>query len=65
MDVRSIDYGDVFRRYVDFISFAHLPLRRQFYIQADNTSITEWRLPDGGDNWWLVRYNDAAHLLDL
>jgi probable phosphoglycerate mutase len=30
-----------------------------------NTSITEWRRPPGdGRRWSLVRYNDAAHLLD-
>jgi broad specificity phosphatase PhoE len=29
---------------------------------VDNTSITELRR-DGGDRWWLVRLNDAAHLV--
>jgi probable phosphoglycerate mutase len=47
-----------------FMTFGRLPMRH-ISMQADNTSITEWRLPEDSDNWWLVRYNDAAHLADL
>jgi hypothetical protein len=28
---------------------------------TENTAITEWTRDDDGA-WWLVRYNDAAHL---
>jgi broad specificity phosphatase PhoE len=47
------------------ITFGRLPLRRQFSMQAINTSLTEWVLPAEADQWSLVRYNDAAHLADL
>jgi probable phosphoglycerate mutase len=45
------------------ITFGRLPLRRQFHMQAENTSLTEWVRPPDADEWSLVRYNDAAHLL--
>ena len=50
-----------------FIALGQQPIRREarFSLQAENTSITEWRLPAGGDHWWLERFNDAAHLLDI
>lgn len=48
-----------------FITFARLPIRRPFHMQAINTSLTEWVLPEGSPEWSLVRYNDAAHLNDL
>jgi hypothetical protein len=38
---------------------------RHIWMQADNTSLTEWRLPADKTDWWLVRYNDAAHLSDI
>jgi probable phosphoglycerate mutase len=44
-----------------FSTFARLPMRH-IWMQAENTSLTEWRLPEGNSDWWLVRYNDAAHL---
>jgi probable phosphoglycerate mutase len=47
-----------------FVTFGRLPMRH-IYMQAENTSITEWRLPADADQWWLIRYNDAAHLADL
>lgn len=47
-----------------FIAFGRLPMRH-IWMQAENTSITEWSLPPDTDNWWLHRYNDAAHLYDL
>ena len=31
--------------------------------EAVNTSLTEWRFT--GDEWRLVRYNDAAHAMTL
>ena len=47
-----------------FMAFGRLPMRH-IWMQAENTSLTEWRLPEDSDHWWLVRYNDAAHLADL
>jgi len=47
-----------------FVAFARLGMRH-IDMQAENTSITEWRLPAGRDTWWLERFNDAGHLLDL
>jgi len=42
----------------------HVP--RPFRLQAENTSITEWRhgtdARNGAAPWLLVRYNDFAHL---
>lgn len=35
--------------------------RAEAGIHPGFTSITEWRRDDG--RWWLVRYNDAAHIL--
>jgi broad specificity phosphatase PhoE len=36
---------------------------RAFNHETRNTSITEWRSDENG--WWLVRFNDAAHLASL
>ncbi len=47
------------------VTFGRLPLSRQFNLQAENTSLTEWLLPDDADRWSLIRFNDAAHLLGL
>ncbi len=49
------------------VAFADLPLRRQFRLHVDNTSITEWQLEDdrGEMRWTLRRFNDAAHLADV
>jgi probable phosphoglycerate mutase len=47
-----------------FVTFGRLPMRH-IWMQAENTSLTEWRLPADSPNWWLDRYNDAAHLADL
>jgi probable phosphoglycerate mutase len=47
-----------------FVAYGRLPMRH-IWMQADNTSITEWRLPADSTTWWLVRYNDAAHLANL
>jgi probable phosphoglycerate mutase len=33
----------------------------RYWVDIDNTSITEWRRTD--DRWHLVRFNDVAHLL--
>jgi len=44
-----------------FVSLGNMPLRREFRLATENTSLTEWeRRPDG--RWWLVRFNDTAHL---
>jgi probable phosphoglycerate mutase len=43
------------------------PLQRSFDVAIENTSLTEWiRPPDDAvtSKWRLVRFNDAAHLLD-
>ncbi|MGH9164747.1 MAG: histidine phosphatase family protein [Acidimicrobiales bacterium] len=45
-----------------FASFGNLPIQRAFGLATENTSITEWELRPGRDLWWLVRFNDAAHL---
>lgn len=54
-----------------FAAFGNQPLRRPFDVAIENTSITEWRRFDdagGGPpeqaRWQLVRFNDAAHLLE-
>jgi hypothetical protein len=47
------------------ITFGRLPMRRPFSMQADNTSLTEWTRAPNDDQWFLARYNDAAHLHDL
>jgi 2,3-bisphosphoglycerate-dependent phosphoglycerate mutase len=47
-----------------FMTFGRLPMRH-IWMQAENTSLTEWHLPADGDHWRLDRFNDAAHLLDL
>jgi probable phosphoglycerate mutase len=46
-----------------FIALGELALRNgsAFTHETANTSLTEWRFTD--DEWRLVRYNDAAHLL--
>jgi len=47
------------------ITFGRMPMRRPFNMQAENTSLTEWtRAPDATE-WFLARYNDAAHLHNL
>ncbi len=45
-----------------FIALGELALREghAFTHETTNTSLTEWRFT--GDEWRLVRYNDAAHL---
>jgi broad specificity phosphatase PhoE len=47
-----------------FVTFGRLGFRH-IWMQAENTSITEWSLPEASNDWWLIRYNDAAHLADL
>ena len=46
-----------------FIALGELALRSAgaFAHETANTSLTEWRFTE--DEWRLVRYNDAAHLL--
>ncbi|HVA03211.1 MAG TPA: histidine phosphatase family protein [Acidimicrobiales bacterium] len=39
------------------------PGRRRLRLPTEHTSLTEWEL--AGDDWRLVRYNDAAHLRGL
>src|SRR5581483_5532090 len=53
-------------------AFGGLPLTQPFRLEPSNTSLTEWRYQPttgrsdaGNPAWWLVRYNDAAHLADL
>jgi probable phosphoglycerate mutase len=33
-----------------------------FHRNVENTSITEWERDDASGRWWLVRFNDAAHV---
>ena len=52
------------------VTFGQLAVSREWRMQIDNTSITEWELRDyddfqRGPRWTLVRFNDAAHLADL
>ena len=49
-----------------FTAFGNLPAaRRGFTLQAENTSLTEWERDGDASQWRFVRYNDAAHLLDV
>ena len=41
-------------------TFMNLPLRTPLFLEAENTSITEWQIADDANR--LIRYNDAAHL---
>jgi 2,3-bisphosphoglycerate-dependent phosphoglycerate mutase len=45
-----------------FVALGNLPLQRSFHLATDNASLTEWELRPGDEQWWLRRYNDAAHL---
>lgn len=52
------------------LTLARLPLARDWRVQIDNTSVTEWQLRTyddfhRGERWTLARFNDAAHLGDL
>ena len=54
------------------VAFLHLPQAAgSGSMHQPNTSITEWRLDPGArgtrgvPGWALVRYNDAAHLVDV
>jgi 2,3-bisphosphoglycerate-dependent phosphoglycerate mutase len=52
--------------HASFNAFGNLPLRKNFELPTENTSLTEWSLPADSDRrWQLVRYNDAAHLQGL
>jgi probable phosphoglycerate mutase len=41
-------------------TFMNLPLRMPLFLEAENTSVTEWELAEEANR--LVRYNDFAHL---
>ena len=49
-----------------FVAFFDLPVDRAMgaLVVVENTSLTEWVRRDDG-RWWLVRHNDAAHLVGL
>jgi probable phosphoglycerate mutase len=49
---------------LSFVVFGRLPLELPFDRYVENTSLTEWQVPDGGRSR-LVRFNDAAHLAGL
>lgn len=48
-----------------FVALGEVPVQRgwPFVVRAQNTSITQWCFELG--EWWLIRFNDAAHLAAL
>jgi 2,3-bisphosphoglycerate-dependent phosphoglycerate mutase len=48
-------------------TFGELPLQTRVGMEPINTSLTEWQLDNEHSyfRWWLVRYNDAAHLAGI